>query len=235
MVPGDWIITNHTVLRGIDIDVNGSVVIGPGGLLEISDATLQTLCSYDRQFNITWAGGELRSQNLTLGGHLAGSVCFHANSYLHDGVWLSQNDTVRCSYGILFAETTVGTMVAHNLVAGPSPDSIIMGGRGNVTLFDSLFSLNVGLPVQSGTTLNLDLPAHVRLTETIRPATKTWSLSLHNTASTHWFVELQGIKPVAENETSASAIAKFIFSGRTSPFNLHLHTESVTGNYSVSM
>lgn len=234
-VQGDWIITNHTVLRGIDVDVNGSVVLGAGGLLEMSDATLQTLCTYDRQFNISWAGGELRSRNVTLGGHLTDGICFHANSYLHDGVWLSQNDTVRCSYGILFAEKTTGTMVARGLVAGPSPDSIIMGGQGNVTLYDSLFSLNLGLPVQPGTSLKLDLPAQVRLTETITPATQTWCLSLHNTASTHWFVELQGIEPVTEGESGASAVAQFVFSGRTSPFNLHLHTESVVGNYSVSM
>ena len=37
-IQGDWLITNYTMLRGIDVDVNGSIVIGAGGVLEMSDA-----------------------------------------------------------------------------------------------------------------------------------------------------------------------------------------------------
>ena len=53
-----------------------------------------------------------------MGGFLDKTVCYHANIYVHDGLWRSTDDFVHCSYGILFAESTVGTIIASGLQPG---------------------------------------------------------------------------------------------------------------------
>ena len=147
---GDWHITSHVIRRDAQINVNGSVWLETGGVLELHNSTLQVLCSFDREFNVTWRGGRLLSRGSTVGGHFAAGLCMHANLFLYDGAWDSTGDEVRCSYGILFSPSTVGWLRATGLHAGVSADSVIMGGRGRVNLTDSSFSLNLGLTVAPG-------------------------------------------------------------------------------------
>jgi hypothetical protein len=226
----DWHVRNHTTLRNQAIVVNGSIFLEAGGILEVHNCTLSVLNTFDRQFNFTWRGGGLRSYGSTIGGHLTSSgICFHTNIFVYEGWWVSVNDTVRCSYGILFDEDSVGTLDASGLTAGISPDSIIMGGRGNVSLRDSLFSLNIGLHVAPATHVSLDLPSKTPMTRVIQPAGSLWRLALTRTTSTHWFVELMPV--LSASSTGANAV--FTFSPRTSPFNLHLHTQSLDGSFSV--
>lgn len=165
-----------------------------------------------------------------------GCVCAHANHYLDSGLWMSRGDTVQCSYGILFgggdASGARPTLDAVGLQPGPSPDSIILVGRANVTLHNSLFSLLVGLEVAAGVTTPLDLPAGVALTQTLKPAAPSgWSVAMHNTTCTHWFVQLGTVGPLATGSTPS----RFVFSSRTTAFNLHLATRGVSGVFPVSM
>lgn len=253
LIQGDWHISTHVSRRDSEVNVNGSIWLEPGGTLELINATLQLMCSFDRQFNVTWRGGRLVSSGSTVGGKLAAGLCMHTNLFVYDGVWDSTDDVVRCSYGILFSPVNVGWLRATGLRAGVSADSVIMGGRGNVSLTDSRFSLNLGLtvapgvhhpaflllqeptpaPLCSGTAVLLDLPANRPLTEVLQPAGSRWTLALRNTSSTHWFVELD---PIQRSSDAPAVVgpAAFAFSARTSPFNLHLHTSSLTGSYALS-
>ena len=70
-IPGDWHISTHVARTNSSIVVNGSVFLEPGGVLELSGCTLQVLCTYDRQFNLTWRGGSPVSRDSTVGGYLS--------------------------------------------------------------------------------------------------------------------------------------------------------------------
>ena len=127
-----------THYRDTTLSVNGSVILEAGGSLELHNTTLEVLCTYDRQFNLSWFGGSLLSRKSTIGGRLRSGLCGHTNFFVYDGSWDSEDDSVQCSYGILFSDDTVGTVVTRRLTAGVAPDSMIMGGRGNVTMIDSI-------------------------------------------------------------------------------------------------
>ena len=230
---GDLHITGHHYYRDQTLSVNGSVILEPGGSLELHNTTLEVLCTYDRQFNLSWFGGSLTSRKSTIGGRLRSGLCGHTNFFVYDGSWDSEDDSVQCSYGILFSDDTVGTVVTRRLTAGVAPDSMIMGGRGNVTMIDSLYSLNLKLAVAPGSAVALDLPAGVALTKTYQPAGTDWTLALKNTTNTHWFLELDPVVDASQPK------ATFTFSERTSPFNLHLHTGThasggLSGDFTVS-
>ena len=107
IIQGDWHVSDSISYAGKDLMINGSIYLDEGGILDVSDGSLSTLCSYDREFNIFWRGGKLISRNVTVGGRYAGGMCFHADIYLYDGIWLSSDDTVRCSYGVSFSEVKV--------------------------------------------------------------------------------------------------------------------------------
>eukprot|EP00040_Diaphanoeca_grandis_P042631 m.265487 g.265487 ORF g.265487 m.265487 type:complete len:438 (+) comp62006_c0_seq1:94-1407(+) len=235
----DWHITNETVLHDVTIQVNGSIYVEKGGRLVVHNGVIEMMCTYDRQFSMYWAGGSVETSSLTIGGRFSQGSCFHSNIYIYDGTWTSTNDVVRCSYGILFSEQSAGNLTATNLTAGPSPDSIIMGGRGSVTLFDSAFSLNIGVAVSPGKTTHLDLPANTALTQTLSPSGTLWTLCLYNSSSTHWFIDLSTVVPLTHNDAPipvlATEVAVIEFSNRTDPFNLHLHTMGLTGTFRASM
>ena len=177
-------------------------------------------------------------------------VCAHANHYLQNGLWKSVNDTVQCSYGIMFDEQTVGTLEATGLQAGPSPDSIIMGGRGIVQLHNSEFAFLLTLPVVEGETTQLDMPTGVPLTETLQPGEggpDVWQLDLHNSTCTHWFVQLSPVAPLTagsgidggggggspddDDDDTVGTPHRFVFTNRTDGFNLHLQTKALTGQF----
>ena len=147
LIQGNLHIRSHVTHRNASLLVNGSVFLEAGGTLELHDSSLSVLCTYDRQFNYTWRGGRLLSSSSTVGGRLGPSgLCTHTNLFLYDGAWDSSDDAVQCSYGVLFSESSVGRLRATRLRAGVSPDSIIMGGRGNVSLVDSTFPPTSGSP-----------------------------------------------------------------------------------------
>ena len=75
------------------------------------------------------------------------------------------------------------------------------------------------------------MPANLPLTQVLEPAGSQWRLALHNTSSTHWFIELG---PIVGAAATGGGRAAFAFSARTNPFNLHLHTSSLAGSYALS-
>jgi len=58
---GDWVVSDTTAITGGTINLNGSLVVRPGGALTLTGATLVLNCSYPGQFRIeVMSGGELR-------------------------------------------------------------------------------------------------------------------------------------------------------------------------------
>ncbi len=191
-VPGALHITEHVKWADANYKIHGDLVLDKGGTLEIDNATVELMCEYSRQYVFKWQGGRLLSRNSTLGGTIKDGTIAHTNFDVLDGDFDCTNTTIRYCYGITFGNNeTIGRMRATNLIAGVSPDTVIMTGHGDVVVRDSTYGFSLTAYAADGGHGDFDLPINEPLTRVFDgnniPGAK-FRLELINTRPTCWFL-----------------------------------------------
>lgn len=196
-ITGDVHVRDRVEWRDAYYRVTGSVILHEGGTLVIENAQAELAGEYSRHYNWRWEGGKLITRNATIGGSLHDGRVRQVNIELTDGEWEATDTAVRYCYGITFGWAGTGRLRAKRLIAGPYPDTIIMGGRGDAVIEDSEFSVSFTANVNNGAAdAVLDLPTETPISQvfdgTNVPGAE-FRLELVNTKVPHWFLFVGGV------------------------------------------
>lgn len=203
-ISGDIHISDQQHWRDAHYRIDGNIVLHKGGTLTVENCVVELMCTFARQFAYKWDGGTLISNNATLGGTSRNGVSTQTYFSLEDGEWHATDTTIQHCYGITFAwDGRIGKLRALRLIAGKNPDSIIMGGTGDVIIKDSDYAISITLSSAAGGKGVLDLPVNTPLTQVYDASNllgAQYRLELINTTVNLWFVfaNILGEGPPAE-------------------------------------
>jgi hypothetical protein len=192
---GDLHVNTPTVWKNGYYRVHGNLWLHKDGELTVENGTVELACTYSREFTYRWDGGKLVTRNSTLGGAMKNGVINQAVFEMRDGNWDAKDTTIRYCYGITFGYgATVGRLRADNLIMGANPDSIILGGRGDVVLKNSTYMISLNVNATQGGKGILDLPKDTPVTQVFdgsnMPGT-IYKLKLENVKVPLWFLFAQ--------------------------------------------
>lgn len=218
--PCDLVIERGGILRLLDteLEVRGDVRILAGGYCEIVRARVRLLNSFAREFNYLWSGGHLSTQNVTIGGNTnLADVSVPSVFDLPSGLWTARDTIVRDSYGIQLgsrhapAGAQGGQLVADGLQRGRTSDALLLSGRGDATLKNSTFPVQLSLYPERAGTIDIDLTWAYRIRrvygdrnahDALRRAPVTdhiegspWRLELDNTQVPLWTLGVHDVTP----------------------------------------
>lgn len=202
-IEGNVHITEHTVWSDAHYRVRGNIFLEPGGALVVERATIELLNTYSRELNVFWRGGSLITRDATLGGTETGGTIYHSNFELRDGEWDLEDTTVRYSYGIVCGSAEgIGRLRATRLIAGPSPDTVIMSGRGDAVIRDSEYAISLSSAAVPGVAV-FNFPIGEPITQVYDSSSLPgvqYRLELVNTRVGTWFLFVQLLPggPLAE-------------------------------------
>jgi hypothetical protein len=148
---GDQVISGSQTWSGNRYKIHGNLWIKPGGELTVEDATIEMMCTYDREFWII-PEGTLRTTRCIVGG----TPPIHTMIQLEGGWWYATDTTVQYTYGTGFAWDRPSYLRANRLTAGVSSDCIGIGGYADVIVTDSTYPISVEFDASAGGTTTLD-------------------------------------------------------------------------------
>ncbi len=158
---GDVHVRENTEWRDRHYLIHGNIIFHEGGMLLVENATVELKCTYSRQYLYLWEGGKLITRNAVIGGAQKddGTIGQTAINLTH-GEWDATDTTIRYCYGIYFGYNPehLGKLRATRLIAGPHPDSIIMGGNADVIVRDSRYNISLAVYATKEAECLLDLP-----------------------------------------------------------------------------
>lgn len=185
-------ITGLESWRNAHYRISGNVVFHKGGTLLVDNCVVELMSKFARQFTYKWDGGTLISTNSTLGGTSQNGVSIQTYFQLEDGEWYATDTTIQHCYGVSFAwDGRVGKLRAVRLIAGKNPDSIIMGGSGDVVLKDSDYAIALTISSAEGGNGIIDFPVDTPLTQVYDSSNllgAKFRLELINTKVNFWFL-----------------------------------------------
>ena len=185
-------ITGIESWRDTHYRIQGNVTLHKGGTLFVENCVVEIMGKFARQFSYIWDGGTLISTNSTLGGTSHGGVSTQTYFQLLDGEWYATDTTIQYCYGITFAwDGRVGKLRAVRLIAGKNPDSIIMGGSGDVVVKDSDYPISITIASAEGGHGVLNLPVNTPLTQVYDANNllgAKYRIELINTRVSMWFL-----------------------------------------------
>ncbi|HEY5137744.1 MAG TPA: hypothetical protein VIJ25_00280, partial [Methylococcales bacterium] len=192
VIDGDVHITEPITWSEAHYKIKGSLIIEKGGVLQVKNCNVELLNEYARQYRIELNGGELITENTTIGGTKRQGIIQQTYFKLEAGLWRCTDTTVRYCYGITFGNSGVPAKLrALRLMPGENPDSIIMSGKGDVVVVDSNFSISLHVNTQNGGNSVLDLPSGEAITKIFDgqnvPGAE-YRLELVNTKVQFWFL-----------------------------------------------
>ncbi len=213
---GDQNITGKRTWSGYRYKIYGNLNIKPTGELTVEDATIEMMCTYDREFWIN-CDGTLRTTRCVVGG----TPRVHAQIQLNSGWWYATDTTIQYVYG---TGVSSGHLYANRLTAGADSDSIYPGGSADVVLQDSTYSVTLMFNASNGGTTNLDLPVNTpvsRVYDQRNCPGITYRVELVNTQVPAWGLWLNDI-------TSGGPVATYNLRNCPS-FGLGLSGHNLTG------
>jgi hypothetical protein len=176
--------------------IHGNLVLEKGGVLVVTDSTVELMCTYSKEFTYQWRGGRLVTENTTIGGTLTDGTINQCVFELSEGEWSNTDTTVRYTYGISVGG---GRFRGTRLKPGPNPDAIHLTSTADVRLEDSEYDITLNLyPGREAAQVTLDLPVRTPITGvfdagTLVPGVK-YRLEMVNSAVPNWwFVFFNGL------------------------------------------
>ncbi|MHC4680010.1 MAG: LamG-like jellyroll fold domain-containing protein [Planctomycetota bacterium] len=192
---GDQRIDNTQTWSGNHYKIYGNLTIGPSGELTIEDSTIEIMCTYALEFSIE-VEGTLRTTNCVIGGTTVYLTVIHSRITIQGGWWYATDTTIQYSYGLGFHWKKPSYLRATRLSAGTSPDAIIIGGRADVIVRDSIFEIGVRCDASAGGTTTLEFPVDTPITMVYDKNNcpgATYRMELINTTVPMWFLLLSNV------------------------------------------